>query len=102
MAKVFVVNKSCHDFSKAESYGKIIFLTTGSVNRYATSAMFREFEKELKNSNPDDYILVSGMTIMSTIAGAMFARKHKRLNLLVWKSRDKDYEEKIINMKDWR
>jgi len=100
--KVYVVNQSCHDFSKAEVFGKVTFLTTGSINRYATSKMFREFEKELKESAPEDYILISGMTIMSSIACAMFARKHKRLNLLLWKSRDKDYMERVINLEDWR
>ena len=102
MPKVFIVNQSCHDFSKAEKFGKLTFLSSGSVNRYATSKMFRAFEDEIKKSEKEDYILLSGMTIMSSIACAMFARKHKRLNLLLWKSRDKDYMERIINMEDWR
>jgi hypothetical protein len=98
--KVYVVNKSCHDFTKAEEFGEIVFLTIGNVNRYATSNMYRKFEREMKKSSPEDYMLLSGMTVMSVIACGMFSMLHKRLNLLIWKSDRKEYIERIIKMED--
>lgn len=98
MSKVLVVNKSCHDFTAAEEYGEILYLTSGSVNRYSTSNMYRQFEREIKRSSPNDWIVLSGMTIMNSVVCAMFATIHKRLNLLIWKSNDKVYIERVIKM----
>ena len=86
MAKVFVINKSCHDYSAAEKYGTLHYLTESSYNRFSTGKMYRSFLKGLKDSKPEDYLLVSGLTIMSSIACSMFAAKHKRLNLLLYNS----------------
>ena len=84
MAKVFVINKSCHDYTLAEKYGTLVYLTNDSYNRFSTGKMFRRFREGLKESNPEDLLLISGLTIMSCIACSMFATKHKRLNLLLY------------------
>lgn len=83
MRKVFVVNKGCHDHSDAERFGKLVYMTEGSINRYATSSMYRTFEPYLRESGPEDFILTSGLTIMSVLAGSIFARIHGRINLLI-------------------
>lgn len=98
MRKVLVINRSCHDFSKAERFGELIYLTKGNLNRYNISSMYRQFESEIKKSNENDLILLSGMTIMSTIASAMFAARHQRLNLLIWKSDKQDYIERTVEL----
>lgn len=86
MPKVYIINKSCHDYSMAEKYGEITYLTESSYNRFSTGKMFRSFKNGLKDSNPEDFLLISGLTIMSSIACSMFAAKHKRLNLLLYNS----------------
>ena len=86
MAKVYIVNKGSHDHSDAERFGKIEYLSEGAINRYSTNQMFRNFFPILKKSGPEDYILPTGLTIMSNIACAIFAMKHKRLNLLIYKA----------------
>ena len=83
--KVFVVNKSSHDYSQAEEFGDLVFMTEGSLNRFATSKMFRLFEPFVNSSRKDDYILLSGMTVMCVMVCSMFAQKHGRLNLLIYK-----------------
>jgi len=86
MPNVYIVNKSSHDFSPAEKFGKLIYLSSGSMNRYATNNMVRTFNDVLKNSKPDDYIVPCSLNIMNSLACAIFAAKHKRLNLLLFKS----------------
>ena len=86
MPKVFVVNKGSHDHSDAERFGELVFLSEGSINRYNCNSMYREFEPKLRESNPEDYILPTGLTIMSAIACGMFADLHGRLNLLIYKA----------------
>ena len=82
--KVYVVNKGGHDLSAAEKWGELVFLSKGTMNRYATSNIYRKFVKRLENSSPQDYILLTGLTVMSAIACSIFVRKHGRLNLLLY------------------
>ena len=85
MSKVFIVNKSSHDFSPADKYGDVIFLSEGSMNRYATNSMVRQFEEAMKGSTEDDFIVPCSLNVMNSIACAIFASKHHKLNLLLFK-----------------
>ena len=93
MSKVYVVNKGGHNHSDAERFGELIYLSEGSINRYAISNMYRQFSKILKTSSPKDYILITGLSVMSSVACSIFARIHGRLNLLLFKIGD-DKENK--------
>lgn len=85
MSKVFVVNKSAHNFSAAEEYGDLIFLSDGPMNRYATNNMYRLFKEAMKDSEPEDHIVPCSLNVMNSIACAVFAVKHGTLNLLLFK-----------------
>ena len=91
--KVYVVNRGGHDHSDAERFGELVFLSHGSMNRYATSTIYRKFVKVLRSSSPDDYILPTGLTVMTLIACSIFARLHGKLRLLLYRtSRNKEVE----------
>lgn len=85
MRKVFIVNKSSHDFTAAEMYGSIVFLSEGSINRYATNQMIRMFTERMESSESEDLIVPCSLNVMNSIACAIFAHKHGRLNLLLFK-----------------
>jgi hypothetical protein len=86
MAKrVYIVNKSSHDFGPAEEYGEVIFLSEGSMNRYSTNSMIRQFSEAMELSNSEDYIVPCSLNVMNSIACAIFAHKHGKLNLLLFK-----------------
>lgn len=85
MTKVFVVNKSNHDFSDAEHYGQVVFLSDGPMNRYSTNNMLRMFQEGLLSSGPNDYIVPCSLNVMNSLACAVFAHKHGKLNLLLFK-----------------
>lgn len=82
---VYVLNKGAHDYSDAERFGKIIFCTDGSMDRYDTNQMYRELSEAMEMSMSDDYILLTSLTSLCSVACAIFAAKHKRLNLLIHK-----------------
>lgn len=94
MSNVYIVNKSSHDFSQAEKFGKLIFLSEGPVNRYAINHMHRLFWSQLKNSQPDDYIVPCSLNVMNALACAIFASKYNRLNLLLF--RNGEYLERNV------
>jgi len=83
--KVFIVNKSSHDFSAAEEFGEIVFLSEGPMNRYAANNMHRQFSSIMKDSTSLDYIVPCSLNVMNSIACAIFAHKHGRLNILLFK-----------------
>ena len=83
--KVFVVNKSSHNFSPALKFGELIYLSEGPMNRYSTNNMVREFKEIMENSSEDDYIVPCSLNVMNSIACAIFAHLHGRLNLLLFK-----------------
>jgi len=85
MSYVYVVNKSAHDFSPAEKFGQIIFLSEGPMNRYSTNNMHRKFTEAMKDSNEHDYIVPCSLNVMNSIASSVFAVMHRRLNLLLFK-----------------
>ena len=93
-AKVYIVNKSAHNFDPAKPFGDIIFLSEGPMNRYAVNNMIRQFTEIMKNSLPEDYIVPCSLNVMNSIASALFAHKHGKLNLLLYK--DGDYIERNI------
>lgn len=83
--RVYIVNKSSHDFKAADKYGEVIFLSEGSMNRYATNSMVRQFDEAMKDSTKYDYIVPCSLNVMNSIACAIFAHKHSCLNLLLFK-----------------
>lgn len=84
MAKVYITNKGGHDYSAAEKFGELVFCTKGSLPRFNTAQMFRELSQAMKDSSPDDYILITSLASLNSVACALFAHKHGRLNLLLW------------------
>lgn len=86
MPNVFIINKSSHDFSPAEKFGKLIYLSEGPLNRFDTNNMIRIFKPILeKNANSDDYILLTSLTTMCVIVASIFSDMFGSLNLLIWK-----------------
>ena len=99
---VFIVNKGFHDYSPAEEYGEIVYMSTdpSGIAQLHTSTMARLFQPYIEASDPEDYILVTAFTVMVSIASAMFAAKHKRLNLLIYRPADNRYEVRRLKFPD--
>ena len=83
---VWIPNDSTHDFSSAERYGNLVYLTRGRVNRFSTSKLYREFVHLMKESTEHDYLVLTGLTMLNVLAASILAIKHKRINLLIFKS----------------
>lgn len=101
MRKVYVTNKGGHDYSAARRFGELVFCTEGSIPRFNTSHMYREIEEVMRDSDPEDYILLTSLTTLNVIAAGYFAHKHGRLNLLLFqpqngKSSEGQYVERVI------
>ena len=85
MSKVYVVSKSAHDFSDAERYGTLIPLSVGPMNRYNVNNIHRQFDDIMSDSSSEDYILICGLSIMSSVACSIMVGKHGKLNILIFR-----------------
>jgi hypothetical protein len=93
MPRVFIPNKSGHDFSDALRYceGKeenLIFVSEGLQSKFSVAQMHREWEAafECYGVKENDYIIESGLPLLSAIGIASFVRKFGKVNLLLWRS----------------
>lgn len=91
MSKVYVVNNSGHDYTKAKSYGELVYLSEGRMNRFKLNNMYRQFAEVMEDSSEEDYILVTGLAQMVAIAASIQAYKFGKVNFLLYSHRDDDY-----------
>lgn len=82
--RVYVPNKSYHDFADAERFGKLIFLTSGMVRRLHINQLYRECSEGMKDAQEDDYLLVSSLAILNAICASILAHKFGKVNFLMW------------------
>lgn len=85
MLRVYVLNRGPHDYEHAEQFGELVFCTEGLLDRDDTSQMYRELLEAMQDSQQDDYILLTSLTSLCSIACSIFTYKHGRLNLLIYK-----------------
>lgn len=84
MPKVYVPNSGKHDLEDAKRFGELVYLTEGPVRRTAVRQHAAVMKRELKNSSPEDYVLVGSLSILTAVAVGIFAAKHKTAKLLLW------------------
>lgn len=84
MPKVFVPNRSFHNFSGAEKYGELIFLTEGSVRRTNVNQLYRECYQKMASAQPGDFLLVSSLAILNAIPASILAHRFGRVNFLIF------------------
>jgi len=97
---VYVVNRSSHDFTDAHRFGDVVFLSEGIQPRYETNHIYRQFKPLLEVSEPHDYLLLTGLTVMNVIAASIMAVQHGQINLLIHKAETNSYVERRLSLTD--
>jgi len=82
--KVFIVSKGGFDYSDAEKYGELIFLSDSIIDKTKANKLFMQFREKLVNSSKYDYLIITGLPIMVCIASSILARKHGQVNYLIF------------------
>ncbi len=92
--RVYVVNRSGHDFSAALRFGELVYCSDGEMDKWDSGQMYRQVSAALADSEPNDYILLTSLTSLCSVTCAVFAVRHGRLNLLIYK--DGDYVARTL------
>lgn len=96
MPKVYIPNRSAHDFTPAEKFGTLVYLTEGDIPKYVVNSMSRKVAEKIRYSTPDDYLLITSLSVINAIVAGYLAHMHGRLNLLIWDAKDNKYESRTI------
>jgi len=96
MSKVLVINRGYHDYSDAKRYGELTFMSEGRLDKYCVGTILRDFEPFIKDSEKEDHILVSSLSIANILAGCLFVLKHRALNLLIYNETTRKYVSRRI------
>lgn len=96
MSKVFIANYSAHDYSSAEQYGEIHYITKGYVSFYSLDRVRVGITQNILKTSPDDYLLLSGTSLICTMAGMIWILIHGKINILTWDSKKKAYRPLTI------
>ena len=97
MAKVYIVNNTNHDYSKAERYGRLVDVTKGRVPIFKTSTVRTMLEEGLASFTKDDYLLISGPAIVSVMASVVLFNKFETVKFLVFDAKQQDYVVRHLN-----
>lgn len=96
MTNVYIPNKSGNVYTAAEQFGELIYVSEGKVALAEVNNLYLDTIEALRDSSPDDYIVMAGPYSLVAIICAVFARKHGRLNPLIY--RDGEYIRRELDM----
>ena len=96
MKKVYVLNDGGHDYRDAERYGQLVFCTTGSVNKWDIAQMYRELSDALQDANPDDYILLSSLSSLCSVATALMVDRFREVHWLLYKDNQYIHRDLVL------
>lgn len=92
MSKVYLVNRSGHNFDAAEQYGTLVPITEGNFNIIRPDRDFYNLIENLKEFTEEDYLLLSGNVFVNALSiAALLHRKVTILNLLVYNAKNQSY-----------
>ena len=97
MAKVYVVNNTHHNYSKAERYGKLVDVTKGKIPIFKTSTVRAMLEKGLAAFTKDDYLLISGPAMVNIMAATLLYNKFDTVKFLIFDAKQQDYVVRHLN-----
>lgn len=93
---VYIVHNSGQDFSPAKAFGTLVTIHKGKIDKLAVRVLMERTREVLHKSEPGDWLIPSGPTILNILAASYLAYRHGEVNLLLWR-KDGTYAERTIN-----
>jgi hypothetical protein len=89
--KVWVANFGGHNYSTAEEFGELNFLTRGYVSLGSLDRLFYDVAQSINKTHREDYLLLSGLLAINAVAALTWMHVHSKVKLLVWDQKLKRY-----------
>jgi len=95
---VWLVNEGGHDYTSAERLGRLMPITTGSINPFNTDRLMLLASHRLSTAIEDDFLVISGSPLLNALIVAMWLKRFGKVNALLWSHRDEEY--KLVTVLD--
>lgn len=89
--RVYISNFGGHDFSPAEKWGELQFITRGFISFQSLDRLKFQIAQGILDSSPDDYLLLSGTNIINVVAALLWFELHEKVNILNFDKTMNDY-----------
>ena len=95
--RVYIPNKSYHDFKGATKFGEVVFLTEGRIpNRYQLNDLAMMCGEKMEGAKQEDMLLLAGPTTLNCIATAILAHRFGRINFLLYDQTADKYTSRTV------
>jgi hypothetical protein len=104
MAKIFVTQERDFDFSPAETFGELVFVTDQdfwNIDKSQHNArLIDNIADAFKDYDPvADYIIAAGSVIVMAATFLILGKRgHRKVRMLRWSNRDRCYEPVILDI----
>ena len=97
MAKVWIANYAGHPYDQAEKFGELTYITRGYVSLGNLDRLTYGVVERVLETEPDDYLLLSGLCIIGVLAALAMFTRHGRVQILHWDKKEEDYQ--VVTLK---
>jgi len=98
--KIWIANATGHDFTAARKFGdELIPITEGRINIFNVKAMVEEFKTKMEPYEKDDWLLLSGSSIINVIASQIVVDRFGEVKFLIYDAASHTYIPREINTK---
>ena len=94
--RVYVPNKGAHDYSAATTFGDLVFITEGTINKFAIDTYYRSAIDSMMDSQAQDFLLIASLNSACAICSAILARRFGIVRFLLF--RRNKYIERVVNV----
>lgn len=90
--KVFVTNMSGYEYESAEKFGDLVYVTQGFIKLDKLDNLKKLFKKFIDSASAEDYLLLSGNTLVCALAVHLWMEKFGTAKVLHWNFNTKEYD----------
>lgn len=97
MKTVYIVNLTTgYHYNKAKVFGELVYITKGHIDIDNTDvkALYRSM---IESASPDDYLVLSGGTLLCVIVTDLWKSIHGRCNILKWDFQNQTYTPYVLS-----
>lgn len=84
MPDVYVANHGGFNYDPARQFGTLVFMSKGFIVSSTLDDTFKRFKELINSSSPTDYLLLSGSSLICSIALHLWISKHGKCNVIHW------------------
>lgn len=95
---VWLVNQGGHNYDSAEQWGRLMPLTTASVNPFALDRLALNIGQRLVHAKETDLILISGLQLVNALVLSMWFTKFDKANILQWSTKKGNYVKLVLHL----